>query len=108
MQRSLKEAEAQSFQLYPLRWTRRSGRRRSCIRGGKQARPGHQPGMDRRGRMISGRPWRGGYSAPWSWMTPRKYVPYIRRLRESQNPWHQELLRRELELLVSALGDLTA
>ena len=59
------------------------------------------PWKCRRGRMISGRPWRGAYSAPWSWRTPttsikEKYVPYIKMLRASQNPWHQEALLEEM------------
>ena len=52
--------------------------------------------------MIPGRLWRGGCSGFWSWMTPNvgdikeKYVPYIRRLREAQNPWNQEALLEEM------------
>ena len=30
------------------------------------------PWKCRRGQMISGRLWRGGSSAPWSWMTPKR------------------------------------
>ena len=43
-----------------------------------------------------------GCCAPWSWMTSRtspikeKYVPYIRRLREAQNPWNREALLEEI------------
>ena len=57
------------------------------------------PWRCRHGQMISARLWRGGCSAPWSWMTLRtsptwgrikeKYVPYIWRLREAQNPWNR-------------------
>ena len=68
------------------------------------------PWKCRRGRMISGRPERGLF-CPLELDDPEdifhiqdikeKYVPYIRRLRESQNPWHQEALLEEMPDLVA-------
>ena len=54
------------------RWApfRRLRRRTSAPR--IPTRHGCNPWKCRRDRMISDRPWRGGYCTPWSWMTPRE------------------------------------
>ena len=85
-----------------MRWApfRRRRRRTSALRTptrhGCLTTPS-TPWRCRHGQMISGRLWRGGCSALWSWMDipnvgdiKEKYVPYIRTLREAQNPWNQE------------------
>ena len=50
--------------------------------------------------MISGRLWRGGCSAPWSWMTPRTSPTWGTSRRStsptSENPWNQEALLEEM------------